>query len=391
MIEGKQLGDGGRTLRYGMVGGGPGSFIGGVHRGAIKLEGAAELVSGCFSRKLEDNLATGRDLGLAEDRIHASFEEMAKDEASREDRIDFVVIAAQNMVHFAAAKAFLEAGIHVMCEKPLTTTLEEAFELRRLAKEKDLLFGVSYSYAFHVMVIQAREMIHAGEIGDVIGVMGEYPQEWLIDLVESTEQRQASWRTDPKQAGISNCLGDIGTHVEHMVSFMTGLKIKRLCAKLEVRGEGRSLDTNAHVLLEYDNGASGHYWSSQVAVGYDNALRVRIFGTKGAIEFEQERSNYLKVTKKGCPPQTYSRGNGYILPRAAAFSRVPSGHPEGYHDAFANLYRDFCAAVRKKVSGETVDEADFLYPPIEAGIDGVRFVGKCVESSKLGAVWVDME
>ena len=390
MIEGKKLGEAGRKLRYGMIGGGPGSFIGGVHRGAIKLEGAAELVAGSFSRKPEDNIATGKDLGLAEDRIYASYEAMAQEEAKREDGIDFVVIAAQNMVHFAASKAFLENGINVMCEKPLTTSLADALELKRIADANGCLFGVSYSYAFHVMVLEARERILRGEIGDVINVMGEYPQEWLIDLMEQSEQRQAAWRTDPKQAGMSNCVGDIGTHIEHMVSFMTGLKIRRLCAKLDVRGEGRKLDTNAHILLEYDNGASGHYWCSQVAVGYDNGLKVRIFGTKGAIEFVQEQSNYLRVTQKGCPPQTLSRGNGYISSPAAAFSRVPSGHPEGYHEAFANLYRAFCDAVRKKLDGIDVDESEVLYPTLEAGIDGVRFITKCVESSGKGAVWVDM-
>ena len=220
--------------------------------------------------------------------------------------------------------------------------------------------------------------------------MGEYPQEWLIDLMEKSDQRQAAWRTDPQKAGISNCIGDIGTHIEQMVSYMTGLKIKKLCARMEIVGEGRSLDTNSNVLLQFDNGASGHYWCSQVAVGYDNALRVRIFGTKGAIEFDQEKSNYLKVTKKGQPPQTYSRGNGYIDPAAAAFSRVPSGHPEGYHDAFANMYRAFAAAVAKKAEGLEVDENDFDYAKIDDGIDGVRFIEKCVESSAKGAVWVDM-
>lgn len=391
MIEGKKAGTQSRKLRYGMVGGGPGSFIGGVHRGAIKLEGQADLVAGCFSRNLSDNQATGTELELSNDRIYPDFQTMALQEAAREDRIDFVVIAAQNRVHFEASKAFLEQGIHVMCEKPLVTTLEDALALEAIAKANDCLFGVSYSYAFHVMAIEARQRILAGEIGEVINVMGEYPQEWLIDLMEQTGQRQASWRTDPSQAGASNCVGDIGTHIEHMVSFMTGLKIRRLCAKLDVLGEGRKLDTNAHILLEYENGASGHYWSSQVAVGYDNGLKVRIFGTKGSIEFTQEQSNYLRVTHKGQPPQTLSRGNGYLSPEAAAFSRVPSGHPEGYHEAFANLYRAFCDVLRQKLDGETIDESQLLYPTLEAGIDGVRFITKCVESSSKGAVWVNMK
>lgn len=391
MIEGKELGTAGRILRYGMVGGGPGSFIGGVHRGSIALEGAAILVAGTFSTDAQRNADAGRELRLDEDRVYATYAEMAQAEAQREDGIDFAVITAPNRVHFPASKAFLENGISVMCEKPLTTSLAEAIELKKIAKNNNCLFGVTYAYAGHVMVKEARELIRSGEIGEVITVMGEYPQEWLIDSLENDGQRQAAWRTDPNKAGISNCVGDIGTHIEHMVACMTGLKIKKLCSNLEVIGEGRSLDTNANILLKFDNGASGHYWCSQVAIGYDNGLRVRIFGTKGAIEFDQEKSNYLRVTKKGQPPQTFSRGNGYIKPAAAAFSRVPSGHPEGYHDAFANLYRAFMTAVAAKINGEHVNEADFDYPQIDEGIDGVRFIEKCVESTAKGSVWVDFD
>lgn len=390
MIEGKELGTAGRLLRYGMIGGGPGSFIGGVHRGSISLEGVAQLVAGSFSSNEERNRNAGRELRLDEDRVYVDYNQMANHEAGREDPIDFVVITAPNLVHHAASKAFLQKGISVMCEKPLTRNLAEALELKKLAEANNCLFGVAYAYAAHVMVKEARELISRGLIGEVITVQGEYPQEWLIDTLEQDDQRQAAWRTDPNQAGISNCVGDIGTHIEHMVACMTGLKIKKLCADLEIIGEGRTLDTNANILLKYDNGASGHYWCSQVAVGYDNGLRVRIFGTKGAIEFDQEKSNYLRVTLKGQPPQTYSRGNGYISAAAAAFSRVPSGHPEGYHDAFANLYRAFATAVAAKANGETVNEADYDYPKIDEGIDGVRFIEKCVESSAKGAVWVDL-
>lgn len=391
MIEGKELAEVGRVLRYGMVGGGPGSFIGGVHRAAINLEGAAQLVAGCFSDIKEKNEVAGREFRLDESRVYVNYQEMADKEAQREDKIDFAVIVAPNTVHYGASKAFLEKGISVMCEKPLTTTLEEAKELKKIAEANGCLFGVSYVYASHVMAKEARALIKKGEIGDVIMVIGEYPQEWLIDLMEKTNQRQAAWRTDPKQAGKSNCVGDIGTHIEHMVSYMTGLRIEKLCASLDVIGEGRTLDTNANILLKFNNGAVGNYWCSQVAVGYDNGLRVRVFGTKGAIEFEQEKSNYLKVTKKGQPPQIYSRGNGYIDPKAAAYSRVPSGHPEGYHDAYGNLYRSFANAVRKKLDGEVVNEKEFGYPTIDEGIDGVRFIEKCVESSSKGAVWVDVE
>jgi predicted dehydrogenase len=391
MIEGKESAAVGRPLRYGMVGGGPGSFIGGVHRSAIAFGGYGTLVAGCFSRNPANSAVTGRELHLDPERVYASFEEMAKAEAKREDAIDFVVIAAQNDAHYPAARAFLEQGIHVMCEKPLSHTLEQALELKALAKRKRRLFGVAYAYAGHVMAKEAREIVRSGQIGDILMVMGEYPQEWLMDLLEKVEgQRQAAWRTDPKQAGISNCLGDIGTHIENMVSMMTGLKIRQVCASLDVIGKGRALDTNAQVMLRFSNGAKGMYWSSQIACGYDNGLKVRIFGTKGAVEFVQEESNYLKLTMKGQPSQRLSRGNGYLHPAASRNSRFPSGHPEGYNEAFANLYGAFTAAVRDAMDGKKAKESDYDYPKIDEGIDGVKFVGACVESSRKGSVWVDV-
>jgi predicted dehydrogenase len=391
MIEGATSQEGGRALRYGMVGGGPGSFIGGVHRAAINLGGKAALVAGCFSDVKEEIEQAGRELGLDQSRVYMDYAEMAEKEAEREDRIDFVVIVTPNRVHYGACKAFLEKGIDVMCEKPLTTSLESALELKRLAAEKNCLLGVAYVYTAHVMAKEARAIIQRGEIGDVRVIMGEYPQDWLVDLLEQQEQRQAAWRTDPKQAGQSNCVGDIGTHIESMVNYMTGLRIKRLCANLDIFGEGRSLDTNAEILLKFDNGASGSYWCSQIAIGYDNALKVRIFGTKGTVEFIQEESNYLRVAKKGGPWQIYSRGRGYCSPEALAYSRIPCGHPEGYFEAFANLYDSFTRALSKKLDGEKVDEREFGYPTVDMGIDGVRFIEKCVESSKKGSVWVDVE
>jgi predicted dehydrogenase len=378
MIEGSESTESGKLLHYGMVGGGPGSFIGTVHRNAINLSGMAAIFAGCFSDVPEEIEMTGKALRLDPSRVYKNFNEMAEKEASRPDKIDFAVVAAPNRVHFAACKAFLDKGISVMCEKPLATSSIDAVELKKLAAKNNCLLGVSYTYTGHVMAKEARAIIRSGQIGDVIMVMGEYPQEWLIDLVEKTGQRQAAWRTDPKQAGGSNCTGDIGTHIENMVQYMTGLKIRKLCANLEI-------------LIKYDNNASGMYWCSQVAIGYDNGLKVRIFGTKGAIEFEQEKSNYLKVTMKGRAPQMYSRGHGYIQPEAASFSRIPAGHPEGYHEAYANIYSSFCSALRKKLSGEKVNELEFDYPTAEMGIAGVKFVEKCLESSKKGTVWVDLE
>lgn len=389
MIEGRETIDSGRLLSYGMVGGGPGSFIGGVHRAAIGLEGCAQLVAGCFSRTEEKNRQTGAQWRLDPSRVYPTFMDMAKEEGRRPDRIDFVTITTPNHTHYDACKAFLEQGIHVMCEKPLTLTSAQALELRDLARKHDCLFCVAYAYTGHVMVREARNLIRRGDIGDVIVVMGEYPQDWLIDRLEDS-QKQAAWRTDPKQAGISNCTGDIGSHIENMVHYMTGLHIQQLCASLDIIGEGRTLDTNAEMLLRFDNGARGSYWCSQVAIGNDNALKVRIFGTKGAIEFEQEKSNDLKVTFKGEPPRYYTRGAGYLTPEAAAYARTPTGHPEGYHEAYANLYADFTRAIRQKMAGEAVDESKVNYPTINMGISGVRFIESCVESARRGSVWVQV-
>ena len=374
---------------YGMVGGGPGSFIGAVHRAALNLGGSASLVCGCFSRDPEKSRETAAELGLDESRVYATFAEMARAEAARPDRPDFMVVTTPNASHYDACRAFLEQGFSVMCEKPLTVSSRQAEEIKRLAAENGCLFGVSYVYSGHVMAKEARRIIRDGVIGEIRMVMAEYPQEWLIDAVEG-ENKQAGWRTDPAMSGSSNCVGDIGSHIENTVAYMTGLRIKRLLASLDVVGEGRTLDTNAEILLKYDNGASGCYWCSQIAAGYDNALKVRIFGTLGAIEFEQEKNNTLTLTLKGEPPRILSRGNGYISPAAAAFSRLPSGHPEGYHEALCNLYDQFLLALAAKRRGETVDERDYDYPGIEMGIDGVRFIEACVESSRQGAVWVEL-
>jgi predicted dehydrogenase len=379
------------TLRYGMVGGGPGSFIGDVHRRAISLDGKVKITAGAFSSSRDKTIETGEKLGLDKDRVYFSYQEMAEEEANRADGIDFVVIVTPNFLHYDIARKFLENGISVVCEKPLTTKIEQALELKELAKANKCLFAVTYTYTGHVMAKEARAIVQRGDIGDIRVVMGEYPQDWLIDKVEKGGNKQAEWRTDPGQAGSSNCVGDIGSHIENMVSFITGLKIKKLIANLDIFDSERKLDVNAEILLKYNNGASGCYWCSQVAIGYDNALKVRIFGTKGSVEFVQENCNYLRVVKKGQPPQIYSRGSGYISPEASAYSRVPAGHPEGYFEAFANIYSAFAEAMLKKVSGEDVDELSAGYPTIDMGIDGVRFITKSVESMDKGSAWVDME
>jgi len=390
MIEASKSGEGVARLACGMVGGGEGAFIGDVHRKALAFDAKAQLVAGSFSRDLKKTLAAGQSLGIARERLYETYEEMARKEAARKDGIDFVVIVTPNNVHFPVAKAFLENGINVVCDKPLVWTTQEADQLKKLAKAKNLLFCVTYTYTGYPMVKQARRMVESGDIGEVRFVSAEYAQEWLSTPLENTGAKQAVWRTDPKQSGIANCLGDIGTHVENTVAYVTGLSIKSVCARLDTFVEGRTLDDNASVMVNYSSGARGLYWTSQIAIGHDNDLRVRIFGTKGAIEWVQENPNYLKVTYLDKPGQTLSRGRDALYPEAAKFSRIPGGHPEGYPEAFANIYRAFSDALVKKIAGSPLTQEDMDYPGLDAGGAGVKFVEKCVESSRSGAVWVNL-
>jgi len=391
MIEGQASSPAGRKLRYGMIGGGQGAFIGDVHRKAIAMDGMAELVCGCFSQHHDNTLATGKSLGLPKERLYRTFEDMIKGEAARDDRPHFIDVATPNSTHYAAARLALEHGFHVVCEKPLAASSGEAGELARLSKAKDLMFCVTYAYSGYPMVRNLRDMIAAGKIGEVRFVNGEYPQEWLATPLEDTGQKQAAWRTDPALAGISNCVGDIGSHIEHMVGLMTGLRVRSLCARLDHFGEGRPLDDNATIMVNYDNGAKGVYWSSQIAIGHDNALRVRIYGTKGAVEWFQETPNTARVSFLDRPTGTLSRGRDPMSPPAQGLSRIPSGHPEGYFEAFANIFSTYIAALDKKLRGEPLGPADLDFPGVDEGVRGVRYIEKCVESSAKGAVWVDVD
>ncbi len=378
-------------LRYGMVGGGPGAFIGDVHRRAIALDGAATLAAGCFSRSFEGTLATGRALGLDPARLYRSFEEMAAAEAARDDGIDFAVIVTPNGSHHAAAKAFLSRGIHVACDKPLTVEVGQGEELAALARRNDLLFCVTYTYTGYPAVKQARELVAAGELGEIRFVNAEYAQEWLATPLERDgKHKQAAWRADPAETGASLCVGDIGTHVENLVRTVTGLRIASLCARLDTLVPGRTLDDNATILVDYQGGARGVYWASQVAVGRDNALRLRVFGSRGGLEWSQEDPDHLRLSPLGRPTEILSRGRDPFLPAAQRHSRVPAGHPEGYFEAFANIYRTFTAALAKKRAGAALLPADLDFPGVEDGISGVRFVHRCVESSRQGAARVEL-
>ncbi len=391
MIEGQAAGTKAPKLRYGMVGGGQGAFIGDVHRKSIAMDGKAEIVCGAFSQSQDNTLATGASLGLPRERLYRTFEDMIRAEAKRSDRPDFISIVTPNSSHYAAARLALEHGFAVVCEKPLATSSRDAADLARLVREKDLLFCVTYAYSGYPIVKHLRDIIARGEIGEVRFVNGEYPQEWLATKLEDTGQKQAAWRTDPALAGMSNCVGDIGSHIEFMAGHMTGLCIESLCARLDRFGAGRPLDDNATVMVNYKGGAKGVYWSSQVAPGHDNALRLRIYGTKGAVEWFQETPNTARVSYLDRPSGTISRGRDPMSPRAQSLSRIPSGHPEGYFEGFANIYSTFITALAKKLRGEPLADDDLDFPGVDEGVQGVRYIEKCVESSAKGSIWLKME
>ena len=390
MIEGQASGTKTPKLRYGMVGGGPGAFIGDVHRKAVAMDGKAEIVCGSFSQSYDNTLATGDTLGLTRERLYRTFEDMIRTEAKRTDRPDFISIVTPNSTHYAAAKLALEHGFAVVCEKPLATSSRDAEDLARLVREKGLLFCVTYAYSGYPIVKHIRDMIARGELGEIRFVNGEYPQEWLATKLEDTGQKQAAWRTDPKLAGASNCVGDIGSHIEFMVGHMTGLRIESLCARLDRFGTGRPLDDNATIMVNYNGGATGVYWSSQVALGHDNALRLRVYGTKGAVEWFQETPNTARVSFLDRPTGTLSRGRDPMSPRAQSLSRLPSGHPEGYFEGFANIYSTFITALAKKLRGEALTADDLDFPGVDEGVQGVKYIEKCVESSAKGSIWLDM-
>lgn len=377
-----------KKLNYGMVGGGAGSFIGQAHRRAIRIDDLAQLTAGCFSRREAISRETGAELGIASDRCYASFQEMAAAEAAREDGIDFVVITTPNVSHYPVCKAFLEAGIPVSCEKPLCLTLEQALELQALARQKDLPFMVTYTYMGHVTAKHIRRYIQEGKLGKIRMVMAEYPQGWLAHE-EDWGGKQGQWRCDPSQSGNVNCLGDLGTHIENAVAMMTGLKIRRVLAKLEHQVPGRVLDDNDVVLLEYEGGATGCYWSSQVAIGHDNDLRVRIFGESGTIEWRQETSEQVLVVNRDGIRTDLHRGDAGILPGAAEYGRLPSGHTEGWLESMGNLYRSFCRCLNAKKDGTFVPEM-IDYPTVDDGVEGVRFVQACLASNEAGGTWMDM-
>jgi len=388
MIEGQDSLTKAGRLKYGMIGGGKGAFIGDVHRRAIAMDGGAELVAGCLSQSFDVTRETGESWGLPKDRLYRTYRDLIVEEAARPNRPDFILVTVPNDAHYPAARLALERGFSVVCEKPLAASSVEAADLVRLTEEKGLLFGVAYAYRLYPIVFHLRDLIASGELGEIRFVAAEYPQDWLAGPLETTGQKQALWRTDPRRAGISNCVGDIGSHIENLVSFLTGLEMESLCARLDAFGPGRTLDDNASILVNFKGGARGLYWCSQIAVGNDNGLRVRIFGTKGSVDWAQEECNYARIGFTDKPAVRISRGRDKMSPRAQSLSRIPSGHPEGYFEAFADFYSIFLGALRKKKAGEPLTGDDLDFPNARDGLRGVRFIEKCVESSKAGASWI---
>ena len=374
-------------IRLGMVGGGRGAFIGAVHRIAARLDDQYELVAGAFSSDPEKSAASAADLGVA--RSYGSFADMASREARRKDGIEAVAIVTPNHMHAPVAMEFLKRGIHVICDKPLTATLPEAKKLAKAAAASGVVFALTHNYTGYPMVRQAREMIAAGDLGDIRLVNVQYIQDWLSEPIEQTGQKQADWRTDPARSGAGGSTGDIGTHAFNLANFMSGLTLDTLAADLQAFVPGRRVDDNGHVLMRYTNGARGMLWCSQVASGEENGLKIKIYGSKGGLEWHQENPNYLWVSPLGAPAYRLTRGGPGSGEAAARMTRIPSGHPEGYLEGFANIYAEAARAIIARRDGTALDAA-VNFPGLKEGLEGVAFVDACVRSSKRNAAWTKL-
>lgn len=382
-----------RKIRYGMVGGGRGAFIGAVHRIAAAIDQQIELVCGAFSSDPQKSKDSGADFFLPADRCYGSYAEMIKAEAAlpADKRMDFIAIVTPNHVHFPPAKMALENGFHVLSDKPATFDLAEAKELEALVKKTGLIYGLTHNYTGYPLVKEAKDMIKTGKLGKIRKVVVEYPQGWLATNIEQSGQKQASWRTDPTKSGAAGCVGDIGTHAENLAEYITGLKISELAADLTTFVEGRLLDDDANILLRFDNGAKGVLHSSQISVGEENNLNIRVYGEKGSIEWHQKEPNTMLVKWLDQPMQVYRTANGYLGKNAAAASRTPPAHPEGYLEGFANIYKNFAGAVRARLENREPTEVENDFPKIEDGVRGMAFIEAVVASSKANAAWTKLD
>ncbi len=382
-----------RKLRMGMIGGGKDAFIGAIHRIAANMDGLIELVCGALSSSPEKALESGRTLFLPEDRIYPNYEEMILQESRLPagERMDFVSIVTPNHAHFAPAMMALEHGFHVVIDKPITFTLEEAKLLKKKTEETGLSLLLTHTYGGYPMVKQAREMVKAGELGKIRKIIVEYPQGWLSRLSEKDGNPQAAWRTDPARSGKSGCMGDIGTHAAHLAEYISGLKITKLCADLSIVVDGRALDDDGNVLLKFDNGSNGVLIASQIAAGEENALRIRVYGEKGGLEWAQQEPNTLILKWLDAPVQILRAGGHQLSSYAAFNSRTPGGHPEGYLEAFANLYRNFALCVSAKNEGTKAAPEAYDYPSVDEGIRGMAFINNVVNSSLSNDKWTNFE
>ena len=375
-------------IKLGMVGGGKGAFIGDVHRMAARLDGRYELIAGALSSDANRAAESAAELGVDAKRSYNSYHEMARKEGKLKSGIDAVTIVTPNHLHADVAKEFLKAGIHVICDKPLTSNLQDAEELAKLVKDTGLVFAVTYNYSGYPMVRQAKEMVANGELGNIRVVQLEYAQDWLATNIERNGQKQAVWRTDPKQAGKGGAIGDIGTHAFHLAEFITGLKASSILADLDSFVLGRTLDDNANILFHYKNGAKGMLWVSQVASGKENGLQIRIYGDKGGLEWAQEDPNYLHSSPLGHAKKILTRAGSGTGSLSNAAARIPSGHPEGFIEGFANIYRETADLIDAYRENKTIAS---LVPTVDDGLRGMRFVDKAVASNQAGSIWQSLD
>jgi predicted dehydrogenase len=381
-----------RKLKMGMIGGGPGAFIGDVHRKASRLDGGIELVAGAFDINPKKSRQMGRELLLDRKRVYGTYQQMIEGELKlpEGERIDFVTITTPNNWHFPIARDFLNAGFHVMCEKPMTISVKEAKVLQQLVKKSRKVFGLMHNYTGYPMVKLARDMVRKGELGKIRKIVVQYPQGWLATALEKTGQMQAAWRTDPKQSGGAGSMGDIGTHAENLSEYITGLKITQLCADLSIFVKGRRLDDDGNILLRFNNGARGVLHASQVSIGEENNLAIWIYGENKGLEWHQEHPNYLHIKFPNAPEQVWKRGNPYIATKSAAAARatrLPSGHPEAFFEAFANNYLNFADTVRAKITRSKPDPLALDFPNVNDGLRGMQFIETVLASAKSKQKW----
>jgi len=382
-----------RKLRMGMVGGGLTSFIGPVHRKAAGIDGEIELVCGAFSVIPEESIETGKALYLNPSRVYTTYQEMFEKEKAlpADQRMDFVSVVTPNHVHFGPSKLALESGFHVLVEKPIAFSLDEAKTLQKIVAKTGLILGLTHTYTGYPLVKEARQMIATGKLGKIRKVYVEYPQGWLSTLLEGTGNMQASWRTDPKQSGMGGAIGDIGTHAANLAEYITGSRITEICAMLNAVVKGRKLDDDSSMLIKFDNGASGVLLATQVAAGEENNLNIRVYGEKGGIEWKQMEPNTLVVKWLDRPMEIVRAGQKYLSDEAKAFTRTPAGHPEGYLEAFANIYRSFTKAVRDFKPGKKINAAKYDFPDVEDGVRGMKFVQTAVKSANSTRKWTALK